>query len=160
MVASADRLLRRSILVVLGVVVFVMMTMTAIDVAGRYLLNSPLPGTQEATELMLALLVFGAAPLVAADRTHITADLFESMFRRRRRRVRDVSVSLISCGACAVLGWRIWAQAGAMAAMAGRTPLLGIPISPVLYFSAAMCAVCALITVAQALREAFSPWPA
>ena len=157
---DADRVLRRMFLALLSVVVFVMMTMTVIDVAGRYLLNSPLPGTQEATELLLALLVFGAAPLVAADRAHITTDILEGMITGRLRRLRDLSVGLMSCGACAVLGWRIWMQASSMAAMAGHTPLLGIPIGPVLYFSAVMCVACAAIAGMQVLITAFSPWRA
>ena len=150
---SAAQWLRLGFIVVLSAVVFVMMTITAIDVAGRYLLNKPLPGTQEATELLLALLVFGAAPLVTADRLQITTDLIEAQIRGVIRAVRDVSVDLVSCGACAVLGWRIWIQASEMASMSGRTPLLGIPISPVLYFSAVMCVACALLSLAQALRR-------
>jgi TRAP-type C4-dicarboxylate transport system permease small subunit len=154
MAGNLETTLRRGTLWLLGAVVMTMMTMTALDVGGRYLFNSPLPGTQEMTELLLALLVFGAAPLVSADRKHITTDLMEGAIKGKVRRVRDLSVSLVSSGCCAVIAWRLAWQAADMAAMGGRTPLVGIPIGPVLYFSAAMCAGCAVITLVQALRIA------
>ena len=37
-----------------GTVLFLMMAITAVDVAGRYLFNQPLPGGFELTELLLA----------------------------------------------------------------------------------------------------------
>jgi TRAP-type C4-dicarboxylate transport system permease small subunit len=154
MTRNLDQMMRSGALVLLGAVVMAMMTMTALDVGGRYLFNSPLPGTQEMTELLLALLVFGAAPLVTADRKHITTDLMESAIRGRVRCVRDMSVALASSGCCAVIAWRLAWQAAEMSAMGGRTPLVGIPIGPVLYFSGAMCAACGVIALVQALRLA------
>jgi TRAP-type C4-dicarboxylate transport system permease small subunit len=149
MTEVAEKWLRRIALVLLSVFVMFMMTLTTLDVVGRYVFGSPLPGTQEMTELLLAVLVFGAAPLVALDRVHITTDLMESAIRGRTRRVRDVSVGVLSCLACGVLAWRIAEQAGSMSAMGGRTPLVGVPIGPVLYFCAAMCALSALLVVVQ-----------
>ena len=146
---AISQALRLAALATLSVVVFIMMTITAVDVAGRYLLNHPLPGTQEVTELLLALLVFGAAPLVAADRQQITTELLEASIHGWVRRVRDISVDLVSCLACAVLGWRIWIEASQMHAMSGRSAMLGIPISPVLYFSAVMCVACAGLALIQ-----------
>jgi TRAP-type C4-dicarboxylate transport system permease small subunit len=135
----------------LVLVLFAMMAMTAVDVVGRYLFNAPLAGAQEATEVMLALLVFGAAPLVTFSRQHITTEIFEASIRGRLRHVRDVTVALVTGAICALLAWRIFVQAGEMAAMAGHTPKLGIPISAVLYFCAAMSAICALVALGQAL---------
>jgi TRAP-type C4-dicarboxylate transport system permease small subunit len=144
---------RRALLGILGMVALAMMLVTTIDVTGRYIFNAPMPGTLEVTELLLALMVFGAAPLVAADRSHITTDLLESSIRGRFRQVRDVGVALISCLACAVLGWQLLLQAAEMSSMSGSTPMLAIPIGPVLYFSAAMCAACVLIALLQAVQS-------
>jgi TRAP-type C4-dicarboxylate transport system permease small subunit len=152
------RPLRTSFTVLLSAVVFTMMTITSVDVAGRYLLNMPLPGTQEMTELLLALLVFGAAPLVSADRTHITTDILESSIKGVVRTIRDISVGLVSCLACAVLAWRIWVQATSMSALSGHTPLLGIPVGPLLYFSAVMCLACAALSLMQAASASFHAW--
>lgn len=142
---------RRLSSVVLVAVLFTMMAMTAVDVVGRYVFAAPLPGAQEATEVLLALLVFGAAPLVTLSRGHITTEILESAIKGQVRRVRDVSVSLVSSAMCALLAWQIFEQAAEMAAMSGHTPKLGIPLSAVLYFCAAMCAACAVIALAQAV---------
>ena len=42
---------------------FAMMALTFVDVIGRYVVNSPLLGAYELTEVLLALVVFGAVPL-------------------------------------------------------------------------------------------------
>lgn len=156
MKVNAEVWLRRAAFLLLGGIVMAMMTVTTIDVVGRYAFNSPLSGAQELTELCLALMVFGAAPLVASDRAHITTDLMESAIRGRVRQVRDASVGVLSGVACIVLAWRIGDQARSMSAMSGHTPLLGIPIGPILYVCAAMCGVCAVISFLQALRASAS----
>jgi TRAP-type C4-dicarboxylate transport system permease small subunit len=140
----------RAALLVLSFAVLAMMSVTAIDVIGRYAFNAPLPGTQEVTELLLALLVFGAAPLVTASGGHVTTELLEGLIRGRLRRLRDASVALLSIAVYGVLAWRILVQAQQMQGMSGASPMLHIPIGPILYFSAAMTVCCAAIALAQA----------
>ncbi len=142
----------RAALLVLSFAVLAMMSITAIDVLGRYVFNAPLPGTQEATEILLALLVFGAAPLVTATGGHVTTELLEGLIRGKLRRLRDASVALLSIAVYGVLAWRILAQAQQMQGMSGATPMLHIPIGPILYFSAAMTVCCAAIALVQAVR--------
>ena len=133
----------------LGAIVVLMMVLTTIDVVGRYVFNSPLPGTQEITQLLLALLVFAAAPLVTAERSHITTDLFDKVIKGRVRSVRNAIVFLLSALASAVLAWRFMEQASQMSSMSGATPVIRIPIGPFLYFCAVMAGVSALISCLQ-----------
>lgn len=137
----------------LAVSLFVMMLLTFVDVVGRYGFNAPLAGAKELTELLMMVLVFGAAPLVTWHREHITTALFDDAMSRPVRRVRDISVSLFGAAACATLAWRIWVQADMIAALDTTTPLVGVPLSPFAYFMAVMAAACAVILLAMAVRD-------
>jgi TRAP-type C4-dicarboxylate transport system permease small subunit len=138
----------------LGIVVLVMILITAIDVTGRYVFNAPLAGTQELTEILLALLVFGGAPLVTASKTEIATHLFEGVITGRVRRFRDRTVAIVSAVACSVLGWRLLVEGERMSELTGGTPQLGIPIPPILYFAGLMALACALLSLVHLFRPA------
>lgn len=125
-----------------AVTLFGMMALTVADVIGRYILNSPVHGAYELTEVLLALVVFGAAPLVTGRGTHVTTALFDDRMSSHVRRVRDASVGIFCAGLCIVLAWRLWAQADAAAAVGQSTALLNVPVAPIIYFMAAMSAAC------------------
>ena len=93
-----DIVLQRTLGVTSAVVLFAMMTITAVDVAGRYLFNRPIAGGFELTEILLAALIYCGLPLVSARREHIVIDTFDPLFSQapearprhgRRGGVRD-----------------------------------------------------------------------
>ena len=131
-----------------------MMGLTFVDVVGRYVFNSPLPGAKELTEILQAVLVFGAAPMITADRTHITTALFESVLSRKVLRWRDAVIALLGAIVCSVLAWRLWIQAGLVLALHEGTPLLGVPMAPFVYFMSAASAACALILLVHVVLAA------
>lgn len=139
---------------------FAMMALTFVDVIGRYVVNSPLLGAYELTEVLLALVVFGAVPLVTARNAHVTTALFDDRMGRGVKRVRDVSVGIFGSAVCAVLAWRLWEQAESAAQIGRKTPLLDVPIAPVIYFMAVMAAACVpLFIVAVHARRQAAPDP-
>lgn len=141
---------RAALIASLGVTVYGMMAITFIDVAGRYLFNAPLGGAKELTEVLLALMVFGAAPLVVVTRSHITTALFESALKGGVLKVRNGVIAAVSALCCGVLAWRLWAQAVAMAELKGGTPLLGVPLAPIFYAMAVLSGICAVLTLVVA----------
>lgn len=141
---------RAALIAALGVTVYGMMALTFIDVAGRYLFNAPLGGAKELTEILLALMVFGAAPLVTVTRSHITTALFESAMRGGVLKARNGVIAIVSALCCAVLAWRLWVQAVAMAELKGGTPLLGVPLAPIFYAMALLSGICAVLTLVVA----------
>lgn len=141
---------RAALIAALGVTVYGMMAITFVDVAGRYLFNAPLGGAKELTEVLLALMVFGAAPLVAATRSHITTALFESALKGGVLRFRNGAIAAVSAFCCGVLAWRLWAQAVAMAELSGGTPLLGVPLAPIFYAMAILSGISAVLTLVVA----------
>ena len=81
-------------------VLFVMMMLTAVDVVGRYVLNRPVAGGFEITEMMLAALIYCGLPLVSQRREHIVIDTFDHFMSRassagstcRRDRLQRIAV--------------------------------------------------------------------
>src|SRR2546421_6402785 len=60
-------------------ILMVLMLITFADVVSRYLLNWPLRGAFEATELMLLVLIFAGLPLVSHADEHVTMDFIDRM---------------------------------------------------------------------------------
>lgn len=107
-------------------VILFMALMTVVDVAGRYLFNSPLGGAFELTGLMLSIIAgFGIALATAAEQ-HIRVDaLFEKLSVSKQRILILVS-ALISLGIYAVLTWQ-----GAIAVRDSLVPYVEIALGEV-----------------------------
>ena len=92
-------------------VLFVMMLVTAIDVAGRYVLSLPLPGGLEMTEMMLAALIYCGLPIVSLHRGHIVIDTLDPFFPRPFKRALDVLADSVCFVTLAGIGWLIFRRA-------------------------------------------------
>ena len=135
---------------VAAVLLFALMVVTLIDVGGRYLLNRPLPGGFEITEVMLAALIFASLPPVEARDQHIVIDLLDGFYSERARRVRQIVVNFVSAAIVGLLAWRLGIKAARLSVDGETTAILTLPIAPFAYFMAAMCALAAMILVLKA----------
>ena len=126
-------------------VLFLMMMLTAVDVAGRYLFNKPLAGGFELTEMMLAALIYCGLPLVSKRREHIVIDTFDPLMSKRVKRGLDVFADLVCSVTLAGIGWLIFRRAQRVAEYGDTTNVLTLPLAPVAYLMAAMIAVTAAI---------------
>ena len=72
-------------------------------------------------------------------------------------RRRNSVLALLGALVCGVLAWRLWLQAGLAATVSTGTPLLGLPVAPVVYFMSVASAVCTLILLAQVVAPDDSP---
>src|SRR5262252_8475786 len=63
---------------------FGMMVLTFFDVVGRYLLNRPIRGAFEVTELALLVLIFAGLPLVSHADEHVTMDFIDKLLGERQ----------------------------------------------------------------------------
>lgn len=129
---------------------FALMALTFADVAGRYLFNSPLPGTAELTELGMGIVIFGGLPLVTARRSQITVTLFDRFIPERAVSIMDGLIALFSSVVLAVFAWRIGAEAAYRGGFGDMTPYLHLPIAPFAWFMCAMAAASMLIVLLQA----------
>ena len=140
-----DVVLQRALGVTSAVVLFAMMMITAIDVAGRYLFNKPIAGGFELTEILLAALIYCGLPLVSARREHIVIDTFDPLFSQGLKRGLDMVAEVVCAIALAGVGWLIFLRAGRVAEYGDTTSVLKLPLAPVVYLMGTMITVAALI---------------
>lgn len=136
----------RALAAVSCLVLFLMMAMTFVDVAGRYLFNSPLPALAEIVSFMMAGLVFCILPMVCFREGHVTIDLLDGLVPRRLKRAQGVFVNLVAAGAVLFIAWRLWDKAMTHLEFEEATDELYMDIWP---FSAAMAILCVLAAIAQ-----------
>ncbi len=134
-----------------AVVLFLLMALRCLDVIGRYLFNAPVPGASELTGLGLALLIFGALPIVTARSEHVTVSLLEMIIGERSRAIERVFLLASSLVVLAIMAWRLWVRAGTLAAYSDSTSYLRIPLAPFAYFMSAMAAIATVVVVLQIL---------
>ena len=92
---NLTRMLDRSLGLVVALIMFFMMVLTFIDVVGRQLFDSPVPGGGELTEIALGFVVYIGLPLVCLRREHITIGLMAGIFKGRVRQMQHVLLNLI-----------------------------------------------------------------
>ncbi|QDC10628.1 TRAP transporter small permease [Oceanicola sp. D3] len=142
--------LRFAIACICAVCLLAMMCLTVADVLGRYIMNAPVPGAAEVTELLLATFVFIGLPAASIDKDHIAVDVVTSRFSGTRASVMEIAVSIVSACVLAIVAWRIWIVGNQIAGYAGTTPTLKLPLAPVAYGAAVLCLLAAIVTVALA----------
>jgi len=140
-----DVVLQRALGVTSAVVLFLMMLITAVDVAGRYLFNKPIAGGFELTEILLAALIYCGLPLVSKRREHIVIDTFDSFMSKRVKRGLDILADIVCTIALAGLSWLLFRRAVRVAEYGDTTSVLTLPLAPVAYLMGTMIVVTAAI---------------
>ena len=130
-----------------SVLLFAMMCLTFVDVVARYLLNSPIRGGFEVTELMLLVLIFAGLPLVSHGDEHVTMDFIDRMLPPGAVAILIRLVHALVAAMFFFLTWQMLIKAGRIAAYGDTTDVLRILIGPFVYFMAAMIALTALVHV-------------
>ena len=124
-----------------------MMVLTFADVVARYLVNIPIRGGFEITELTLLVLIFAGLPLVSHADEHVTMDFIDRILPPR---LRGAWIRVLH-GICAAimffLSWQVWIKATRIASYSDTTDVLRIPIGPFVYFMAAMIALTGVVHV-------------
>jgi TRAP-type C4-dicarboxylate transport system permease small subunit len=137
-----------------AIILFILMLLTVVDVLGRFLLNAPLPGGFEITELMMAALVFAAMPAVTRREDHIVIDLLDFMMPTWIVRPRQVIVNLLCVVLCALWAWRTWVLGDRLAGYGEVTEYLHLPLAPICYFIGLMSGLTGLVFLWLAWRYA------
>ena len=122
-----------------------MMLLTFADVVARYLLNRPIRGAFEITELTLLVLIFAGLPLVSHADEHVTMDFIDRILPPAARRVLLRVVHAACAGIMFFLAWQVWLKAGKIAAYGDTTDVLRITVGPFVYFMALMIALTGLV---------------
>ena len=122
-----------------------MMVLTFFDVVGRYLLNRPIRGAFEVTELGLVVLIFAGLPLVSHADEHVTMDFIDRVLPDRIRRAWIRVMHAICAAIMFFLAWQVWLKANRIAGYGDTTDVLLIPIGPFVYFMAVMIGLTGIV---------------
>lgn len=137
-----------------ALVLAAVMMVSVVDVVGRYVLNRPLPGSSEITEILMAILIYAGLPLVSLRRAHIAVDLLDSLTPPTIARVRDIVVNLVSVLVLAIVAWRLWVYADQIRSSKDVTEYLRLPLAPFAYAMSVLAGLAAVVEVYRALRPA------
>ena len=126
------------------------MSLTVVDVFGRYLLNSPLPGSIELTRIGIAVVVFCALPTITVGRGHVCVDLFESRMAKSFINACDRLFLLFGAVGLTVIAWRMYQIGIRTSEREAVTEYLRIPFAYTEFFIAFMSAVTAISSLIYA----------
>ncbi len=136
-----------------SILLFLMMALTFADVVARYLLNRPIRGGFEITELTLLVLIFAGLPLVSHADEHVTMDFIDRILPPRAGEAWIRVMHGICAAIMFFLTWQVWIKATRIASYNDTTDVLRITIGPFVYFMAIMIALTGLVHV----FKVFSP---
>lgn len=132
---------------------FVMMILGAADVIGRYLLNSPIPGVMEISEILLAGIVFFGWAYTQATRGHITVDLFFSRIPHRGQTMFQLIHSIVGLILFALIAWQATRKAVVYWKVNMLVDVIRVPMAPFQMFVSVGAFFLCLVFIAQILQS-------
>jgi len=136
---------------VAGLAVAVMISVTCVDVVGRWF-GRPLTGAYDVVELLGAIAIMGALPYTTACKGHVAIDFLIHKLPGCVSRAVDVLMHLVTISMFAFLTWR-FVQYGMELKASGQVTLtLRWPIFWMPYWMALCSAVMLLVLVFKLVR--------
>ena len=132
-------------------VLFAMMIMTITDVLLRKIVNKSILGSLELTEMMMAIVIFGALAYCELNDGHIRVDLVMKRFSRRVQLMFDALGQFICFILFGFMTWALLDHASSMREWGEVTLDLLLPVYPIVYVSAFCCALLALVLLYKSL---------
>ena len=131
------------------VIIVLMVLLTVVDVCLRYIFNSPITGSYEVTELMMAVLVFASVGFTMSVKDHVSVDLVVTKLPDRVRALLEAITCLLAFGLFALAAWRNVLHTGTTWERHDVSAELFIPVSPFVLFVALGLAVLSLVLLVQ-----------
>jgi C4-dicarboxylate transporter, DctM subunit len=116
--------------------------LTVVDIGLRYFANSPIRGLDEATALIMAVIVVATFPVGIMERNHITIDLLQDSLGERPARIGQLIGAVLMLVFLALLTWRLGLYAYRIGLRADATMIVSIPKAPFWWATAAIAALC------------------
>jgi TRAP-type C4-dicarboxylate transport system permease small subunit len=121
-----------------------MMVLVATDVLLRYLFSSPIEGTYEAIELMMAVVFCYGIAYTQRQKGHVSVNLITCRLSKRKQAFIKSFVSAISLGLFVLITWQSFLKAkvtfdSGETTYGGVGPFGHVPISPFVYLTSAAC---------------------
>ncbi|HXQ53847.1 MAG TPA: TRAP transporter large permease subunit [Stellaceae bacterium] len=137
----------------------VLSLLTIADICLRYFLTEPILGLDEATQLIMAVVISASFPIGIATRNHITIDFLRNALGRRTKSVVEAIGGAMVLALMILLAWRFGQYASRLMERQEATLIANLPVAPFwwmvtgfLTLGAAMQAVVLLNQLIEALR--------
>jgi tripartite ATP-independent transporter DctM subunit len=147
---------RLAIVAVAGMLVLSLLTI--IDITLRYFLSAPLQGLDEATQLIMAVIISASLPAGIATRNHVTIDFFRNFIGPRWQAVMAVIGGALVLLLMMLLTWRFGAYAQRLMLRDDATMIIGIPTAPFWWGVTGMLALCVPIQIIVLLNLLQTAW--
>lgn len=141
----AVRRISRIFMSAAAAVLTAMMFLMVADVFCRYMLNRPILGAFELTELMMAILVFFSLAYTHLRKKHISVDVFVIVLPKRTQQILQAFGSLLGLGLFSLMTWQIVLYALRLYRVHQRSIDLGLPLFPFLLAAALGATVFCLV---------------
>ena len=150
---NSDSGLDRVLLGIAAFVMFMMMSLTFIDVLGRYLLRSPIPGAFELIQFMMPFLIFTVLPVISKEDGHITVTVLDSFVPTYMQWAQKLFIQAGSMAAIALVGWCLWHQGQSLNEGRYVSGYLEWPIGPVAHGMSFLCFITLMVQSTKLWRH-------
>lgn len=137
----AGQWLARLFLTISALCLMALMVLTVLEVIGRYGFNAPIFGRQDLAQILLALTIFLAFPIVTLRGEQIDVDLLDRLFSARAAFWRDRLIALMTSVALLTMGYWLFLRAEKFLNRGITTEMLFLPKYPLIYFIAAVVTI-------------------
>ena len=128
-----------------AVALFAIMVLTLIDVTGRKLISTSVPGSLEMTELLMVVVIFAGLPLVSLSGEHVVFDSLDPLIPAAVKHVQQAVVELICVAALLGVGWLMWVKGNQMIEYGDISAQLKLPLGPFVWIMSLLCVVTAVV---------------
>ena len=138
-----------------GVILLAIMALTVLDVGGRYLLNRPLVGAFELTEVMMSALVASGLAYCGMRRGHVAVDVFFQKFPGALQRPIVLISNLLVLGLLFLATYQSAVQAREIQSDGTVTGYMAIPLFPFIWVTTLGLALFSAVILLNLLRSVF-----
>jgi TRAP-type C4-dicarboxylate transport system permease small subunit len=140
-----------------AIALFAMMTVTFVDIVGRFVLHRPLAGSTDLVQVLLLLTAGCMLPAVTCRGEHLSIGLFDGARPTRLERARRAAVAAVVAVTFAALAVLLWGYAGDTSRNGDVIGYLRLPVAPFVYALSALCLAAALVGAVLSMRAARRP---
>ncbi len=126
-------LLARRLDMIAAMAIFVMMSLTCVDVFLRYFFRKPIPGTYEIVALLGAVAVSFAMAHTLAEKGHVAVTLIVQLFPKRIQGIIESIISIFGIILFALIAWQSVLYGVDCQRVGEVSMTLQLPFYPIIY---------------------------
>ena len=120
---------------------FVMMSLTTVDVVGRYVFSRPITGVFEVTEYLVLILIFSFIGYTQSKKGHVAVDILLPLLPPKLKKLTAVANHLVCLALMGLITWMGVEKALELRVVGEASPNLHIPAYPFVFYLVLGCLV-------------------